>query len=338
MKFFLIVVIFLLSFTYASTDDLSKIRDYYKNLDLTQFMYDEQIKNSLQHMDANETVQLKEEMAKLKIEFSKDADSSITELGIILHAIHAVEERRPLTIAQIDCIKKDAQQNKKALQTEVSKVNQYLKKYKLFNIIKINKEDYKIKIDLKRKITKSEENALIRVQQELANCKHDDSYGRFGESLMEHIEGYLVQYAIKNKDESLMKSILFKDVLHGNGCNASYTEYITQNQYIPFYLHYPNIDKYLSQKEIDKATNRILDVMELYNETTGDQGLWAKYNSTFIFPDEGEEKKFKFKDFIEIVDKQSPRLANDVKLSHQFSVLSINGLMDEDDTNTTVEK
>lgn len=289
---------------------------------------------------------IKEEFKKLKIGYQDDFDNEY----VLGKAAAKLIEQLPENADDIAKKQAGAERDKKALQADIFNANQYFKKNKLFAILKIKSgivngnpdmENYnRVDINLDAKITITQKQALIKTLNLLTSCKEDHYgiFGRFGESLTEKIEGYLVHYTIKNKDEGLMKSILFKKTLAGNGCNASYSEYITQNQYLPFYLHYPNIDKYLDQKEIDKATNRILDVMELYNETTGDKGLWAKYNSTFIFPDEGKEKEFKFKDFIKMVEKQSPRLANDVMLSHIFSVLSVNGLMNEDDTNTTIEK
>lgn len=281
---------------------------------------------------------IKEEYKKLKIGYPDDFDNEYVLGKAAANLLEQLPENSDDIAKKTAGVKRD----KKELHAEISKANQYFKKNKLFDIIQIKMgtvkgdpgmENYnRIDMNLRKRITKSEKKALITIQQELANCKHDDVYGRFGESVMEHIQSYLVDYAIKNKDEDLMKSILFKDVLHGNGCNASYTEYITQNQYIPFYLHYPNIDKYLNQEEVEKAANRIYDMIDLYNQKTGDdadKGIWIQYNSTFIFPDDGKEKEFKFIDFIKIVEQQSPRLAKEISFYHMQTVLRVNGLMAE---------
>lgn len=295
---------------------------------------------------------IKKEFERLKIDYPDDFDNEY----VLGKAAANLLEQLPKNTDDIAKIQAKSKMDKLKNEALVLKVKRYFQKNKLSNLIKIkiivSDDDqnisseikhygYQFEFDYDAKMTKAQKIKLIKLQKKMADCKDEKELKDLRYGLIEYLEDYLVNYAINNKDEYLMKSILFKDVLHGNGCNASYSEYITQNQYIPFYLHYPNIDKYLNQKEAEKAASRIYDMIDLYNQKTGDnadKGIWIKYNSTFIFPDEGKEKEFKFIDFIKMVDKQSPRIAKEVAFYHYDNVLRINGFMNEDETNTTVEK
>lgn len=295
---------------------------------------------------------IKEEFKKLKIDYPDDFDNEY----VLGKAAEKLLEQLPKNTDDITKMKAKSKMDKLKNEVLVLKVNRYFQKNKLSNLIKIkiivSDDDQNLSSEIKYygyqfvfnydvKMTKAQKNNLIKLQKKMANCQSEKELEGLSYGLIDYLEAYLVNYAINNKDEDLMKSILLKDVLHGNGCNASYTETITQNQYIPFYLHYSNIDKYLSQKGAEKAASRIYDMIDLYNQKTGDnadKGIWIKYNSTFIFPDEGKEKEFRFIDFIKMVDKQSPRIAKEVAFYHYDNVLRINGFMNEDETNTTVEK
>ena len=302
---------------------------------------------------------IKKEFEKLKQYYAQKYPDGIfvsSDDTTLNQVASSLDETLPKNADDIAKMIASSKRDKLKVEALVLTVNRYFQKNKLSNLIKLNKvvsnNDQNLSSEIKHyrhqfefnydaKMTKIQKIKLIKLQKKMAECKHEKEPEGLRYGLIDYLEAYLVNYAINNKDEDLMKSILLQESIRGNGCDASYSSTATMNQSVPFYLHYPNIDKYLNQKEIDKAASRIADVMELYNQTTGDEtdkGMWAKYNSTFIFPDGGKEKEFKFVDFIKMVEKQSPRLANDVTLSHIFSVLSINGLMNEDDTNTTIEK
>lgn len=352
----LLLLMFCLITLFADASDIFDYRNYKGHTDFTNPMGGERFNRTKYVLEKlakeNKLDLIKQEFEKLKQYYGKTMQGEggyVSDVTILDRAAAILIEQLPENTD--DIVKKIAgvKRDKKELQSEVLRANKYFKANQLSNIIKIkidickddinNKSEiknycYEININFNTKITKTQKQRLIKLQNLLLNCKIDNysTFGRFQVHLIDYLESYLIHYSIKNKDEELMKAILFKGSITGNGCDASYSEYITQNQYIPFYLHYPNIDKYLNQKEVEKAASRIYDMIDLYNQKTGDdkdKGIWNKYNSTFIFPDEQKEKEFKFIDFIKIIKKQSPRIAKEVAFYHMTMVLRVNGMMSE---------
>lgn len=233
---------------------------------------------------------------------------------------------------------KQVSTNKDGQKNRINKVKQYLESRNLGNLV-IDIQPYKtvdnqyliITWNKNTKLTSEQKKELIRLHH--ATYSRKAEYSLLNEMYYE-IAKYLVYYAIDNKDEQLMRSILFDNVLKGDGSEASYSETYDETCKLPFYMYYPNIDRYLNQKEVERAADIISEVIDRYNQVTGnDKGIWEKYNSTFIFPDKYTEKKYKYVDFIKILHKQSPRLAREVDYWHMRTVLGVNGLMGTEDEN-----
>jgi hypothetical protein len=253
-------------------------------------------------------------------------------LIVLLLAYYAVADgngkRQYVEEKQIED-KEDGQKNR------INKIKQFLKSRNLGNLIveihpyKMPNNQYLIFTWNKSiKLTMEQKKELIRLHHATYNRKSE--YSLLGEMYYE-ITKYLVYYAIDNQDENLMKSILFDDILHGDGSEASYGETYDETCKLPFYLYYKNIDNYLpTQKSIAKAADVIGGAIYLHNQD-GDTKDCTKYYDDFILPDRDGDRKLTYKEFRQLLKKQSPRLAKEVDYRHMMGVLSCNGLIDEDD-------
>ena len=120
-----------------------------------------------------------------------------------------------------------------------------------------------------------------------------------------------------------MKTILFgSDISCGDG---AYAEYIDETQYLPFLLHYPNMDRYLkNEKKMNRAIDIITGIIEKYNGV-------KQYNQMLIIPEGDEEKQYEYVLFKAMLDKQSPKLGKEVDYIYMNFLLKETKLKKEDE-------
>jgi len=166
-------------------------------------------------------------------------------------------------------------------------------------------------------LTSLQKEALIKLHNMAAYAysypKDEEKIGQAIGSEPYTIINFLVNYAITHQDEKLMKTILFgSDISCGDG---AYAEYVDETQYLPFFLYYPNIDRYLqNEKELNRAADIITGIIEKYNDI-------KQYNQTLIIPEGDEEKQYEYVLLKAMLDKQSPRLGKDVDYIYMNLVL-----------------